>query len=345
MYQRPGNRSLTMWEIRKYSKEKEEKWNEFVENSRNSTFLFNRDYMDYHSDRITDCSLMAYRAGKLKAVLPANISGRTLCSHQGLTYGGWVLAPEGLDTGEIFELWKTWLGWCEENGIEQIDYKPLPYIYAERPSEEDRYMLYLCGAKPIAANIATVIDLESNPGMDKLQRRHLKKAGEQFYVIAITGKEEQGYAEFYAMLSECLRQRHEATPVHTAAELRRLMEKHPENIRVFCSCNEEKEQIMAGVCIYETGMTAHCQYIATTEEGRALNALTPLFATLIDYYEEEGFRYFDFGTSNEDGGRKLNVGLNRQKTSYGGSGVAYSRYEINVSYALESMPNELWPRT
>lgn len=40
-------------------------------------------------------------------------------------------------------------------------------------------------------------------------------------------------------------------------------------------------------------------------------------------------RYFDFGTSNESHGLLLNEGLYRQKSSLGGSGVAYTRYVID----------------
>ena len=42
--------------------------------SKNGTFLFLRAYMDYHSDRFHDHSLMFHNEkGKLIAVLPANI--------------------------------------------------------------------------------------------------------------------------------------------------------------------------------------------------------------------------------------------------------------------------------
>ena len=67
-----------MIEIRRYSHNDIDVWNRFVGESRNATFLFNRNYMDYHSDRFTDASIMAYRKGKLCALLPANIDGDTL---------------------------------------------------------------------------------------------------------------------------------------------------------------------------------------------------------------------------------------------------------------------------
>lgn len=328
-------------EILRYNRNQKEEWDAFVENARNTSFLFQRDFMEYHSDRFIDHSLMAYRKGKLIAVLPANISDSTLHTHQGLTYGGWVLAPKGLDTTEIFEIWRHWLKYCQREEIEKIVYKPLPYIYAEMPSEEDRYMLFLSGANLVSTNISSAIDMESNPGFDKLQRRHLKKAIEEVEIGIITT---EGMEEFYRMLENCLRERHGERPVHTVTELNYLIEKFPDNIKIYGSYSKLNEELLAGVCVFETGMTAHCQYIATTKQGREINALAPLFAQLTDHYEEYGFRYFDFGISNEKDGLLLNKGLNRQKTSYGGSGVAYTRYEINVSDALKSLPTVLWPR-
>ena len=75
--------------IERYTAEKAAEWDEFVAKSKNGTFLFDRNYMDYHADRFADFSLMFYNdKHKLCALLPANIDDGTLYSHQGLTYGG-----------------------------------------------------------------------------------------------------------------------------------------------------------------------------------------------------------------------------------------------------------------
>ena len=56
-------------------------WDRFCYTAKNATFLFQRDFMDYHSDRFTDHSLMMYKDEELIAVLPANIKDRTVYSH------------------------------------------------------------------------------------------------------------------------------------------------------------------------------------------------------------------------------------------------------------------------
>ena len=49
-----------MFDIVRYTADKEAEWNAFVAQSKNGTFLFDRGYMDYHSDRFTDHSLMFF---------------------------------------------------------------------------------------------------------------------------------------------------------------------------------------------------------------------------------------------------------------------------------------------
>ena len=332
-----------MWDIRKYGKEAKKEWDEFVTKSRNSTFLFMRGYMDYHSDRFVDHSLMAYRNGRLAAILPANITGNILYSHQGLTYGGWLLAATGLDTTDVFRMWLAWLNYCRQEGLVKIIYKPLPYIYSLRPSQEDLYMLYLSNAHLDRTDISTTIDLRSNPGFNKLQKRHLKKNEGDFRCDLIKADDNKKISEFHRILRGCLAERHDVSPVHSEDEIRLLMTLFPENIRIWGGYRSVESEMLAGVAAYIDYPCVHCQYIATTAEGRERDILAPLFEEMIRHYTAEGFRYFDFGISNENGGRALNPGLNRQKTSYGGSGVVYQCFEINVTYALQLLPSELWP--
>ena len=56
-----------MFEIRRYTEADKAAWDAFVAQSKNGTFLFFRDYMDYHRDRFDDHSLMFYLDGRLYA--------------------------------------------------------------------------------------------------------------------------------------------------------------------------------------------------------------------------------------------------------------------------------------
>ena len=78
-----------------YCEKDKTEWNDFVSTSRNGTFLFYRDYMEYHSDRFKDYSLIVKdNRGRIIALLPANQKGSLLASHGGLTYGGFIINPK-----------------------------------------------------------------------------------------------------------------------------------------------------------------------------------------------------------------------------------------------------------
>ena len=74
---------MSNYRVEKYTKENRLAWDTFISGAKNATFLFARDFMEYHSDRFTDYSLLVYKDDLLYAVLPANIVGDKLYSHQG----------------------------------------------------------------------------------------------------------------------------------------------------------------------------------------------------------------------------------------------------------------------
>jgi hypothetical protein len=316
---------MERWEIIRYNATEKEHWNKFVEKARNATFLFNRNYMDYHADRFADYSLMAFRNGKLSALLPANITlDKTLHSHQGLTYGGWILPEKHIDAVELYNLWTVWIDFCKKEGIKQIDYKPLPFIYTKFPSQDDEYALYQSNAIATEVNLSSTIDLSCIRGFNKMMERQLAKAGNNGLSIV----EYNNVDTFWQILEECLKERHNTRPVHTSDEIKHLISLFPDNIRIFAT-TDRNGNILAGTCIYDTGRVIHTQYIASTVEGREYHALPLLFDNLINRFSST-HKYLDFGISNEGERHMLNFGLLRQKASLGGGGVAYRRYLLKV---------------
>lgn len=310
------------WSIRRYSTEDAPFWDSLVVSSRQGTLLHMRGYMDYHSDRFRDCSLIACRKGIPSALLPANIaSDGSLHSHQGLTYGGWLTPKSHFDGSDMLSLFDAWIKWCRDNGIHRIIYKAVPHIYHRIPAEEDLYALFRFGATPATVNLSSIIDMRSNPGLNTQQKRHLKKAT----MLKPWIRETSDASEFLPILTECLRSRHNTLPVHSQAELQMLKDRFPDSIRLFLAGTDKNPE--AAVCIYDTNDVAHCQYIATSDEGRENGTLTFLFQRLLtDTFRNR--RYFDFGTSNEDSGRILNSGLIHQKTGLGGRGCVYQIFSI-----------------
>lgn len=307
-------------EIRRYRREDKELWNSFVSKARNATFLFDRNYMDYHADRFDDNSFMFYHKGKLKAVLPANVAGDTLYSHQGLTYGG-LLLDKKATVEDVLECFDSMNSWLRENGISKVVYKALPWIYQQYPSEEDLYALtWKCKAQLISRNIASTIIIDNKLKFAESRKSGIRKA----LSLNIEVGESNDVDGFWHVLEDNLGNRYNAKPVHTANEMKLLMSRFPNNIKLYVA--KMNGEIVGGTLIYVTPQVVHTQYISASVEGKKHGALDLLFDYIINKVYAN-CRYFDFGKSTEQGGAYLNEPLIFQKEGFGGRGVCYDWYQ------------------
>lgn len=308
-----------------YSRAMADAWNAFIADSKNGTFLFHRDYMDYHADRFADCSLLFYKKGKLIAVLPANYKQdeRTVYSHGGLTYGGLVLSDR-ISTTDTMQVMSCAAEWMKMTlGAERWIYKPVPHIYHRAPAEEDLYALFRQEAVLQARGVSSAIAKEGGIAMQELRKRGAKKAENSH----VTYMESTDLRAFWKILDEVLTSRHDCKPVHTVDEMERLQASFPDNIRLFTA--QIDGHTVAGTLIYETETVAHAQYIAASDYGRSTGALDGLFRHLVtEVFPAK--RYFDFGISTEQGGRYLNQGLAFQKEGFGARAVVYDTYTITL---------------
>ena len=320
-----------MISICRYTQNKQTEWDDFIKVSKNGTFLFLRSYMDYHSDRFQDYSLMFYNEkGKLVAVLPANIktaSLPSLHSHQGLTYGGFVLSPE-IHILEVGELFRLTISYLKENGFCEWSYKQIPYIYHLIPSQEEDYWLWLYNATLKACNMMTAIDFKSiiNSVSSSRKRTYFNKLNRQGYTVTI----DDNIRNFWPILEENLMERFCSHPVHSLSEIELLKQRFPDNI-VCCTVKNPDGKIIAGTLLFITQQVVRTQYISASHEGKHTNALDYLMLSLIRHYgQNPQYRYFEFGTSMAEDGIHLNEGLILHKEGFGGRAVACKIYSINI---------------
>ena len=308
-----------IYEIKKYQPSQKSVWDSFVKEAKNATFLFQRDFMDYHSDRFTDHSLLIYKGEKLVAVLPANISGSELHSHQGLSYGGLVL-----DKQATFDIFKSLLTFLKSEGFTVLKLKLLPKIYHQMPSDEIDYLLFLVKASLIRKDFTSCVFNENSLKIASSNRlRGIKKGVKNELKVS----EEVNFKPFWSkVLEPNLKQVHNQKPVHSLEEIELLQSRFPKNIKQF---NVYKnDEIVAGATIFETVTVAHAQYISANEEGRQTGGLDFLFNHLLQHYSNKN--YFDFGISNEAQGMKVNKGLLHWKETFGGRSIVHDFYEIKT---------------
>ena len=301
-------------------------WNEWGAESCNGTFLFHRNYMKYHGDRLKDCSLLFYSKEKLNGILPAGIHGDEVRSHGGLTYGG-LIWKKGTHFEEVRQmLQEACVFYKSRIGAKRLLYSPVPYIYHAYPAQEDLYVLFKMGAQLKARSLSACVDLQEKLPYSTLRRRKLHKA-QRANLIVEKLEQKNSWEIFWNILTKILHERHNAQPVHSLEEIWYLKQHFPWEIQLHAVM--ENGEMLAGCVLYVTRQVVHVQYIAANETGRAVGALEFLFHDLMEKFKVS-HRYLDFGRWTEQGGEIVNQGLMFQKEGLGGRAVCYDQYEIKL---------------
>lgn len=311
--------------IIRYSDSMKTEWDYFVQDAKNHLFMFERNYMDYHSDRFEDFSMMFYRGGKMVAVMPANIKDNILYSHGGLTYGGLVVGNDIKQywVNEVFDLMLQYL---RELKINKLYYKTIPHIFYKQSAEEDRYALFQHGATVAEVTASTVVNLSDPLKMSHDRKNNINRAKRNDIIVKECHNKIE-FASFFELENAVLQARHGVKAVHSSDEMYMLYTRFPKNIHLICAYKDN--EIIAGSVIYEYDDVIHTQYMAAGEMARKNGALDLVISHIIDKYKGNK-KWLDFGISTEDGGRYLNKGLISQKEGFGGRTLVYELWEINI---------------
>jgi len=318
---------LITFSIKKYDASHYSVWNQFVSEAKNGTFLFHRDFMDYHSDRFKDHSLLIFEGKKVVAIFPANELATVIHSHQGITYGG--LVYKEIKLAKVIEVFKKIVCYYYQNGFENMQIKAIPSIYHQKPADELLYVLFLMKAQLIRRDSLAVIDLRNELKISKGRMEGVAKGIKNNLKVV----EEAQFDVFWNnIMIPNLENKYKVKPIHSVAEITLLKSRFPKNIRQFnVYYNGE---VVAGTTIFESNQVAHAQYISANEAKNELGSLDLLYHHLLT----EVFvtkRFVDFGISNEYNGKKLNFGLSFWKESFGARAIVHDFYEISTkNYGL-----------
>ena len=300
-----------------------DEWNLFVAASKNGTFLFDRRFMDYHSDRFCDHSLLVYRDQRLYALLPANQKDDTLVSHGGLTYGGLVTDCRCSAKG-VLDAFTAINEYLRQQGFRHVVYKAVPWIYHQLPAEEDLYALTsVCHARLTIRDISSAMIGDRKIRFSESRKSGIRKAHRQGLTVA----ESTDFATFWQILNENLTGKYGVRPVHSVAELELLHSRFPEKIRLYMAFDGETP--VGGTLLFQTPQVLHTQYISANAFGKQHGAIDLLFDHLINNTYKD-YPYIDFGKSTVSDSADLNEQLIFQKEGFGARAVCYDTYEYDL---------------
>lgn len=315
---------MKSYTVRKYVQADKPLWDAFVKKAKNATFLFERGFMDYHSDRFDDFSMVVFDGGSVAAVIPAHKSGTTVFSHLGLTYGA-IVIDKTMKLPAFLRLFEAVLEYLNTNGIVKFFIKTIPPVYHQLPSDELLYALFVSDAKLVRRDSLSVINLQVPFEISKARRQSVRRGSNNGLQII----EEANFTDFWNLiLIPNLDKKHGAKPVHSLDEIVLLHSRFPENIRHFNVYYNG--QIVAGTTVFVSDNVAHPQYISGNSDKNSLGSLDYLYHYLMtEVFAEK--RYFDLGISNEQNGMQLNQSLIFWKESFGARTIAHDFYEVGTS--------------
>ncbi|OBQ55559.1 FemAB family protein [Tamlana sp. s12] len=298
-------------------------WNNFVENAKNATFLFHRDFMEYHKDRFEDFSLLIFKKDKIVGLLPANIQDNRIYSHQGLTYGG-LLLQYGISAIKVFEIFKTLCFFLKQEGFLSFFIKQVPDFYCNGSNFEIPYILGNEKAS-LDRHMVLAIDYSYPINFHKTKIKNRRKSEACNFEI----KENDALEIFWKnVLEPRLQKKYNSMPVHSLDEIAYLQSRFPSKIKQYNIYHNG--QVLAGITIFETQYVVKSQYGATTTLGEKMRALDYLFLFLIEKYKNEGKKFFSMGTVTDSSETGYSEGMLKQKEELGCSIYLQDYFTIDL---------------
>jgi hypothetical protein len=320
--------------VKVYNDPLEDEWDRFIDsNTRNATFLHSRRFFNHNIlNSKDDSSLLFYKKGKIKAVLPAclrEIDGQLIFhSHPRSTYGGFVV-DESIGVKDAIEIVQETIDFAKSKKVNEIIIRNPFRIFHQLPSDETDYAMWYHGFSLKSRELECAIRLNS-----KTESRYkdgtkdsIKKA-----LATVTVKESNEYERFWQLLNGNISDKFGKKPTHTLEQFLLLKS----------LVSDDKIKLMGGYIndVFVCGMVLfickpsvlHAQYIASDIEYQNSRPSNGLIDHIIKWGIQEGFDYLNLSMANEEAGRVINYGLFRFKEGFGGRGVLRETMHLELNY-------------
>lgn len=316
--------------IRPYTEADAAAWDGWVDQAACGTFLHMRRFLSYHGRRFTDRSLVCEDGkGRIAGVFPAALKPdepACVVSHPGATYGG-LLHRAASGAGEVEEMLAGVIEHYRSQGLARLEYKSVPPHLHSTFSQADVHAVWKRGAEIARRDLWGVVSLGDAPRWSTHHQREIARAQKKDTKVCIEDSDD-AYRQFHGVLEACLVERHGVAPVHSREEMIDLRDRFPRDIALWLGRNGSGG-VLAGCWVFMFATRAwHTQYIASTPQGRERGATYLVLDGLLREAVRNRVAFLSFGSSTEDGGRRLNSGLHDFKAGFGADAVCHDIYNL-----------------
>ncbi len=322
--------------VRAVDIENEIEWKEFLRNQYNLFFDYKfNSYNDIFKKNI-NWHHLKFRDKESKKILAViigcekNINDRKLyLSCDGVSFGGflWKKKIDLLNYMEIITVFKEYL---KENCFQGCIIKNPPFLYNKIPNEETEYSLLKSGFEVTNISISNIIDLEEFEfkKISETKKRSIKKSSDSIDVRIVEEKlDKNNFKEFYNILLEN-RELKNVSPTHSLEELIYLRNNLDKEIILFAAnIGQELAAICVLFCINRDMILNF--YLAGDDKYKADAVSEYILFKSIEWSKENGYKYYDIGTSDNDG--KLIEGLFAFKKKFLANGYLRKTFELKLN--------------
>jgi len=313
-------------DITKYSERDRRHWEDFVAKANNGTIFHRQDFLDYHpASRFKNHHLIISERSNIIALFPAVEKDTTIISHQGASYGGFVLEEElGIHT--VYLMVEHIAAYFKAHGYQKIILTQPPLIYYHNPNQYIDFALMKNHFNYLKRDVTAVIPLDAAEPLTTFHgdaRRSTKKAIREGVKVMFS----DDYAGFYDILKHNLGMRHNVTPTHSLDELNRLKKIFPDDILLFGAFIKGK--MVGGMVLFVANPRVILAfYISHDGKYQNYRPVNLLFYEVIKWGRNQGYKYLDLGTFTLN--MTPNWGLGRFKENFAARGFLRDTYQLIV---------------
>ncbi len=305
------------------------KWVNFLEKVDGATIFHHPDFLSYHFDRFDEYHLAIFKGEHIFAIIPlalVEVDGKKIAkSPYGASYGGFVFKKllSYSESKEIAILFKEFLS---NNNIETTYITPSLDFYHKVFSDTFNFAMLEQGFKIINSDITSVVplkdvDLETEVFTSKL-RNVVRKAQK----LDINIVYDASIDDFWILMEKTFN-KHGVSPTHTKEEIGYLNSKFPKDIYFNIAYLDNTP--IAGMGVFKINSLVNMSfYLCSDSNYQQTQALSLLVYDTIKKSQENGFNYFDFGTSSVNMIGKDNIF--RFKESFGSIGKFRNTYRLEL---------------
>lgn len=313
-------------EVYAFTDKDSKQWETFVASANNGTIFHSLKFLSYHpKGRFKNHHLIIKDRERTIALFPAVIQDKTVISHQGASYGGFVL-QDGVGIHTIYLAVENLVAYLKNHHYKKVILTQTPLIYYKSPHQYLDFALVKKGFTYLKREVTAVIPLDAADPLLTFHadaRRSTKKALREGVRVSIS----DDLTTFYKILKRNLSMRHNVSPTHTLRELKKLKSIYPEDIILFAAFR--KNRMLGGIVIFVANPRVLLAfYISHDNKYQAYRPVNLLFYEVLKWGHTRGFKYLDLGTFTLN--MEPNWGLGRFKENHNARGFLRDTYELKL---------------